>query len=115
MRALNFCNVQALKQLICPGVNISSQSFHTHNGLVHSSISNGVNYFDARNFPGLGSRRVYAVISANNGCGIYVPVGRQSLGKQTLERVPICVGGGSDMCFTPAGLTPETAEQTPQT
>ena len=112
MRALNFCNVQANKQLICPGVNISSQSFYTHNGLVHSSISNGVSYFDARNLPGLSSRRVYAVISANNGCGIYVPVGRQSVGKQMLERVPICVGGGSDMCFTPTGLTPETPEQT---
>lgn len=112
MRALNFCNVRAIKQQICPGAIVSSQNFYTHDGLVHTNVINGVDYFDARNLHGLGPRRIYAIISANNGCGIYIPVGRVSLGKQMLNQVPICVGGGRDMCFTATGLTPETHEQT---
>lgn len=111
MRALNFCNVRALKQQICPGAIVSSRNFFAPDGLVYSSAINGVDYFDARNL-GLGSKRVYGVISANNGCGIYVPIGRTSTGKQVLNHVPICVGGGRDMYFTAAGLTQETSEET---
>lgn len=107
---MNFCNVRALKQGLCPAVVVPSNVFLRNRfGLFKAHVVNGETVFDAAFSKG-SSPKVYGVIEANNGCGIYVPVGRQSVGV-VLQPVPICVGGGRDIRITAAGYVKETDRQ----
>ncbi|GEM_PF-3021141 len=112
---LNYCNLQAIKLARCPGVAIRVSRFRRiftlGSNYVHTSQRNGDYLFDARNNLAGATRRVYGVITGNNGCGIYVPIGRQNTGAGLISPVPICVGGGRDMRITAGGLANETDQE----
>ncbi|MGY2276653.1 hypothetical protein ACW9H0_03340 [Pseudomonas monsensis] len=108
---MNFCNVSALKQRLCPLVAVPTNVFSRNKwGLFKAHDVNGEIVFDAA-YEGGNSPRVYGVIEANNGCGIYVPVGRQYNAGAYILPVPICVGGARDLRITALGYVRETDQQ----
>ncbi|KMN82708.1 8-oxo-dGTP pyrophosphatase MutT (NUDIX family) [Chromobacterium alkanivorans] len=114
---LRYCNLEAIWNGLNPHIPLPFAQFRFiqpggggDNGVLSAHVdANGGYLFDARSNLGGAASRVYGVISANNGCGLYVPIGKQSVTPMlALHPVPICVGGGRDMRITAGGLVNET-------